>query len=298
MRRLHKRLFGWLRYRVPFFLITMCPYITLQLPYLGTFYIPSYSFFAFVGLFFTMVFLNGRLQKREISFERFLILMLFMGLGVGVGSKALFILTKIPEILQDFSLQKTLYIIWTSGFVFYGGLLGAVAGSWCFAHLFRIPFYSLMEVIVPSFPLFHFWGRIGCFFAGCCYGREASWGVPLSSEPGIPRIPIQLIEAACLALIFIGLLLLERTKSGRLSLLKCYLLSYSVCRFVLEFFRGDEVRGIWFGLSTSQWISAGIFCSTMAILIVRKNTAYSAPPPSLKDACRTSPLQDKESPKS
>lgn len=272
----------------------MCPYITFYLPHLGIFFIPSYSLFAFVGLFFTMVFLNTRLQKREISFERFLILMLFMGLGVGLGSKALFIFTKIPEILQEFSLQKTLYIIWTSGFVFYGGLLGAIAGIWCFAHLFRIPFHSLLEVIVPGFPLFHFWGRIGCFFAGCCYGQAASWGIPLAAEPGIPRIPIQLIEAACLALIFIGLLLLECTKGSRLSLLKCYLLSYSVCRFILEFFRGDEVRGIWFGLSTSQWISAGIFCSIMAILIVRKSTAHSTPPPSIKGACRTSSCQNKE----
>ena len=67
----------------------MCPYLIFQLPYLGEFVIPSYALFAFVGLFFTMVFLYFRLQKRGMPFYHFLLLMLILVIGVALGSKAL-----------------------------------------------------------------------------------------------------------------------------------------------------------------------------------------------------------------
>ena len=117
----------------------MCPYLIFQLPYLGEFVIPSYALFAFVGLLFTMVFLYFRLQKRGMPFYHFLLLMLILVIGVALGSKTLFVMTKLPEILQDFTLGKAIYIIWTSGFVFYGGLFGAIIGACLFARILSIP---------------------------------------------------------------------------------------------------------------------------------------------------------------
>ena len=248
----------------------MCPYLIFQLPYLGEFVIPSYALFAFVGLFFTMVFLYFRLQKRGMPFYHFLLLMLILVIGVALGSKALFVMTKLPEILQDFTLEKAIYIIWTSGFVFYGGLFGAIIGACLFARIFSIPLKPFLDIIVPGFPLFHFWGRIGCFFAGCCYGKEATWGVAMHMEPDIPRIPVQLFEAACLLLIFGVLLLIDHKANISISPLVCYFLLYSMCRFVLEFFRGDDVRGIWGVLSTSQWISLGILAFILCKVVAKR----------------------------
>lgn len=236
----------------------MYPYLEFQIPSLGEFVMPSYALFAFIGLFFAMVFLYFRLQKQGVSFYYFLLLMTILVIGVALGSKALFVITKLPEITQDFTIKKTFYIVWTSGFVFYGGLFGAIAGACLFAKIFSAPRGHILNTIVPAFPLFHFWGRIGCFFAGCCYGKEAPWGIALHAEPNIPRIPVQLFEAVCLLLIFAVLIFAEHKENLHASLLDCYLSLYSICRLILEFFRGDTVRGIWAGLSTSQWISLGI----------------------------------------
>lgn len=221
--------------------------------------IPAYALFAFVGLFCMMLFLYFRVQKIELSFAHFLALIAFMAIGVGIGSKFLFILTKLPDILSDFSIGRTLHIIIISGFVFYGGLLGAIIGLWLFSKVFQVPFLVLADIVAPGFPLFHLWGRIGCFFAGCCYRKEASWGFALQDEPNVLRIPIQLFESFFLLCIFLILIGLEKRVHKGTTLLHTYLFLYSICRFALEFYRGDEVRGIWFGLSTSQWISIGIF---------------------------------------
>lgn len=202
-----------------------------------------------------MLFVYFRIQRLQLDFRDFLLMLLCMAVGVGLGSKALFVVTKLPEILNDFSIARTLYIVVTSGFVFYGGLAGAILGLYCFSRYKRQSFRALSQIVVPGFPLFHFWGRLGCFFAGCCYGKEASWGIPMAKEPDVPRIPVQLFEAGCILAIFLLLLWLERASKGEAPMLTVYLLTYALCRFILEFFRGDAVRGIWLGLSTSQWIS-------------------------------------------
>lgn len=180
-----------------------------------------------------------------------------MAAGVGIGSKVLFALTQIPEFLKEPTLRNLGEIIWTSGFVFYGGLFGAILAVKLYAKVFRLNGQTFLDQIAPAFLLFHFWGRIGCFFAGCCYGKPADWGIAMQQTPDVPRIPIQLIETGCLLVIFTGLLLLQRRRSHAPAL-RIYLISYAVCRFALEFFRGDELRGIWLGRSTSQWISLAI----------------------------------------
>lgn len=217
--------------------------------------IPAYSLFAIIGLFTMMMIDYFRYDDKVLSFVEYMILIGFMIIGVGCGSKLLFIVTRIPEIINDFTWKKTIHIIITSGFVFYGGLMGAISGAYIFAIKYKKSPYYILNLVAPGFAAFHVWGRIGCFFGGCCYGKAASWGVALYNEPGILRIPIQLIESACIFCIFLILLAIEKKGNRQASLIEVYLFLYAVCRFVLEFFRGDEIRGIWGGISTSQWIS-------------------------------------------
>ena len=75
----------------------------------------------------------------------------------------------------------------------------------------------------------------------------AGIGLPVS------RFPVQLVESCCLVIIFVILLILRMNGSTKLA--EQYLVLYALCRFVLEFFRGDAIRGVWYGMSTSQWIS-------------------------------------------
>lgn len=216
--------------------------------------IPSYALFGCIGLFCMMLMIYNRSQNMNIPFDKLLVLFLCLVIGAAVGSKALFFMTRIPNIIADFSFKKLLNEFLTGGFVFYGGVFGAISGTSIYARIFGYKKNQMFDLVAPAFPLFHFWGRIGCFFAGCCYGKVADWGIALKREPGILRLPVQLFEAVFLLLIVIVLLRIEK-KNYNTNLMKAYLCLYALGRFILEFFRGDEIRGIWLEFSTSQWIS-------------------------------------------
>ena len=182
-------------------------------------------------------------------------------IGGFLGAKLLYLLVSFSDIMEMFQTSgfnwNTISSLLEGGFVFYGGLLGGLAALLLYLHHFQLPYGVYLSSITPAIPLAHAFGRIGCFFAGCCYGKPVGWGIAMQQIPDVPRIPIQLIEAGCLLVIFTGLLLLQRRRAHAPAL-RIYLISYAVCRFALEFFRGDELRGIWLGRSTSQWISLAI----------------------------------------
>lgn len=124
------------------------------------------------------------------------------------------------------------------GFVFYGGLLAAALYI-LILKFFKVQWldYAIKSLII-FLPLSHAIGRVGCFFAGCCFG--------------INNFPIQLVEAILLVGIFMRIYLLRKSKVSHV--LSQYLILYGVLRLILEIFRGDA-RGVWFGFPPSIWIS-------------------------------------------
>ena len=213
--------------------------------------IPSYGLFGSFGLFSMMMIIY--IRKKEISFFDYLILMGSMVLGAALGSKLLFFITQIPDIIAHFSIKYLFFKIITGGFVFYGGLFGAILGCCIFTKIQKYDVDKMLNLVAPGYAIFHAFGRIGCFFAGCCYGKSANWGIALWNEPEVLRIPVRLIESGFLfCLVFV---LLRREKAGKTDLFIIYIISYAVFRFFIEFWRGDTLRGIWWGLSTSQLIS-------------------------------------------
>ena len=124
-------------------------------------------------------------------------------------------------------------------------------------------------------PIMHAFGRIGCFCAGCCYGRpyEGFGAVvfPYGSQAlaGEKLFPVQLVESGLVLILAIVIIILEVKKEFYYTI-ETYLISYSVIRFILEFMRYDAVRGEAFGLSTSQWISIAVFIGTIVSIIYRK----------------------------
>lgn len=219
---------------------------------LGPIVLSSYAFFALCGAFTCLIY--GLFCIPKAQREQSTYLLCYAGIGTLVGAKLLYILVSLPEILAH--MDQWIYYV-SSGFVFYGGLLGAIIGSVFYCHEFHKAFYGQTNVLVPMIPLFHAFARIGCFFSGCCYGVESELlGLPTFSIYANPmetnRIPVQLIETGMEFLLF---LFLHFYKGNRLY---AYLGFYSIGRFLLEFWRGDPQRGIWI-LSTSQWISIGIW---------------------------------------
>ncbi len=196
-------------------------------------------------------------------------------IGAMLGSKLLFIAVTLKQIIEE---NIPLIAIIKGGFVFYGGLIGGILGIFIYCKQFKEEIAPLCEITATVLPLGHAFGRIGCFFAGCCYGIphdgifSCTYSYSFGNTPtGIPLLPIQLIEAAGLLTIFIILILIYfKTKNKTGYVVPVYLILYPILRFTLEFFRGDVERGLFLSLSTSQWVSIGVLCVISAYLVIKK----------------------------
>lgn len=195
----------------------------------------------------------------------------YMALAGLLGSKLLLVLsvwsTNSGNVREFFSLN-TLF----AGGVWYGGLLLATTVCGVYAWWNRMSFAALGDVYSPGVAAGYALGRLGCFSAGCCWGKplEAAWAVtftdPYSARVvgvplGIPLHPTQLYSAAASALIFLLLVFLWRRRRFNGQIFAAYMMLYAVARFAIEFYRGDP-RGDYFfngALSQAQTICIALF---------------------------------------
>jgi phosphatidylglycerol:prolipoprotein diacylglycerol transferase len=212
--------------------------------------------------------------KKGVPRQDVLFACCYAGIGAILGAKLLYLAVTIPQFLTMpnppvFSWGLVAALI-QGGFVFYGGVLGGLLGIWIYCRAYKLNFLATTESIIPSVPLAHAFGRVGCFCAGCCYGIPAAppWGVVFRPDsvaiPGVPLFPVQLLESLVNLILFGILFVYSRKDRPAGHILGFYVSFYAVERFLLEFLRYDTVRGAWLGISTSQWISlallpAGIF---------------------------------------
>ena len=208
---------------------------------------------ALIGGFFAVCFIFSRIDKYEILFTDFIKMFLLCMIGGVVGSKVLFAITQIPWLIKHFSIENMILLIPQSGFVFYGGLFGVIFTLMFLTRNDADMRKKVFEISVPAMPLFHAFGRIVCFLAGCCYGKKLSTPIVIGTIE-FARIPVQIIESMAEFILFIVLFILSK-KNRDIDLLRIYLVIYAVIRFADEFLRGDKIRGIYGGVSTAQWIS-------------------------------------------
>jgi phosphatidylglycerol:prolipoprotein diacylglycerol transferase len=166
-----------------------------------------------------------------------------------------------------------------SGGVFYGGMIAALAVAIWYMRRHKIAMWTATDIFAPGIALGHVVGRLGCLFAGCCYGRPANvaWAITFHSEYARanagtplnqPLHPTQLYEAGA-ELLILGLLLATERRGrpfpGRT--FWGYMLLYALSRFAIEFYRGDP-RGVIVGFSTSQFISILIIPVSIIMLVL------------------------------
>lgn len=241
---------------------------------IGTVTIPWYGFFIVLGLGAAALLGYVLVKQAGLIYDEFIEIACFVGLGAMAGSKLLYLVVA-WETIDVSRLTDLEYIsaLMGGGFVFYGGLAGGLLGLYLCGRLLHIPVMEYARQSLPVIPLAHGFGRIGCAFAGCCYGipydgpgavvYTRSAAAPL----GIPLFPVQAVEAAgefVLAAV-LGIYIASCRKGGRQpNSIRLYLALYAVLRFFLEFVRYDDSeRGMLWGISTSQWISIGI-CVVLA----------------------------------
>ena len=174
------------------------------------------------------------------------------------------------------------------GLIFYGGLLLACGALALFARRHRLPLWHLADYAIPGLAIGHALGRVGCFLNGCCYGRpagDACCGIayppicePGKLFPGVALFPVQIIESACLLVLWAALIFAyaRRKKDGAVFAL--YLVLYPPCRFLLEYLRGDE-RQSWLALDVAQVTSIGLFLAGLLLFRFLPRTKFLPPLP-------------------
>jgi len=249
---------------------------------IGSFPINTYGVFLALA-FLTAILITVKLASRAgLPRERIYDLSLWMLLASLIGSKVLMLLVE-PE-YQENPLRLLSLDFLRSGGVFYGGLMGAVLTGFFLMKRYQLPWWKTADVCAPGIAIGNFFGRQGCFAAGCCWGKPTSlpWGVQFTERgheiTGVPidahLHPTQLYESFSMLLVFFFLLWLHKRKRFDGQVILLYALLYSIIRFAIEFVR-DEPRGdilgltTLTGLSTSQLISLVVAAAALVILVIR-----------------------------
>jgi phosphatidylglycerol:prolipoprotein diacylglycerol transferase len=215
-------------------------------------------------------------RKEGVPSDKIIDLGFYILLAAIVGSRLFFIFLNLSYYVKN---PLDIVKIWEGGLVFYGGVLLAVPTAIWYVKKNGLGIWRTADLFAPSIAIGHALGRLGCFSAGCCYGKTAEsipWAVTFTNPDslariGVPLHPTQLYESAGEFINFLILITLRKNKSFNGQLFMVYMLFYSVLRFIVEFFRGDVSRGfITNQLSVSQGISIIMFLAAVAGLIVLK----------------------------
>lgn len=234
------------------------------IPLLGGRALHTYGALVAMGFLAGLFWIRYESKRVGLPQDKMVDLFSWIVLSAIVGSRLMYVFVSVPEWWSD---PLVFLRFWEGGLVFYGGLIAAVLTSVWYANRHKLSFFSVADVFTPGIALGHFFGRLGCFAAGCCYGREINsnsfWAVwfpktRYSIAPhDHPVYPSQLFEAGAVLLLFLFLMLFRKRKKIEGEIFLLYIIIYPVLRSFLETFRGDEVRGFLVGdiLSTAQFIS-------------------------------------------
>lgn len=244
---------------------------------IGPLTVHGYGLMIAIGVLAGLFVAEARAKKRGMNSDILYYMMPFCVILGFLCAKILFCIVEFKSFLENPAGTLT-----GSGFVVYGGIIGGILAGYIFCKWKKLVFLDYFDIFMPSVALAQGFGRIGCFLAGCCYGRptESAIGIAFThshyAPNGIKLIPTQLISSAGMFVI-VGILFYYGRKKripGKISAL--YILLYSIGRFIIEFFRNDY-RGEIGILSTSQFISLFMFAAGIVFMIVlsKKEKAVS-----------------------
>lgn len=249
--------------------------VLFVIPLFGGFPIYTYGVLAAAG-FLTGMFWAGR-EARRVGEDPALAVDLAFWIIVGaiVGSRIAYILEK--DWAQFLSDPLMIIRIWEGGLIFHGGMIGALVCSIWFSRLHKKSFLRFADIYAPGIALGHVFGRLGCFFVGCCFGRplahDAWYGLTFPAHPhtvapaGVALYPTQLMEAGGTLLIFCILFVVRKWMPYRGQVFATYLFLYGIVRVVNETFRGDASREYILGTTLSTAQAMGIVASLLGLTL-------------------------------
>lgn len=228
---------------------------------IGNFTIYTYgvlvAFGFFIGMQYIVKYSKNLIAKQQLY--DFLFYVILVGI---IGARLLYILTNLQYYVSN---PLEMVQVWKGGLVYYGGFIVVLIFSYIYCKSKTINMFKLADVFAPALALGHVFGRIGCFFSGCCYGKNTECFLSIAHKH-----PTQLYEALGNLIIFFVLhnLLKKTHKDGYIFVM--YMLLYSVLRFCVELLRGDDRGQFVFNLSPAQNISIVIFVVAVILLVYKK----------------------------
>lgn len=256
---------------------------------IGGFPVYTYGLLLAAAYLIGLQFALTRAKKRGLNPNQIMDLGIWIIVSALVGAKAMLLIVERDRF--GWSMADLMSLFRSAG-VFYGGLIAAVVVALIYLWRHRLPVWTVTDVFAPGIALGHIIGRIGCLFAGCCFGRstDVPWAITFHNEfahqnvstpLNIPLHPTQLYEAGAELLILLFLLWSEkkgRPYPGRT--FWSYMLFYGVSRFIIEFYRGDS-RGlidfVGMSLSTSQFVSILLVPLSIVMLVFLSRRASPSP---------------------
>lgn len=226
----------------------------------------SYGFMIVIGVILASTFFIRKAKRYGYDEDKLLNLIIVTVISGILGGKLLFIITEFKDIINN----PSILFNFGNGFVIYGAIICGALGLYLYCRKNRFDSIQLLDFVVPFVALAQGFGRIGCFLAGCCYGRETTLpiGVVFPSgslaPSGIPLIPTQLFSSVFDFLLAGFLIWYSRKERIKGRILAVYIIIYSIGRFFIEFFRNDP-RGNILMFSTSQFIA--IFTLVLGVKI-------------------------------
>ncbi|OIO37960.1 MAG: hypothetical protein AUJ72_03590 [Candidatus Omnitrophica bacterium CG1_02_46_14] len=226
----------------------------------------TYGFFVALAVLVSYFFAGRRAKSMNLEPSMASDLVFYVFIFGVIGARLFYVAQHFEEYQND--LLKIIAIP-EGGLVWYGGFIFAAIAGLAVAAWNKWPYLEGCDLLAPLVPLAHAIGRLGCFFNGCCYGRETrSWMGVVFPGDDIRRLPVQLFEAGALFLLSGGLFYLSRKKLPKGGLFMVYLMTYSVLRFLIEFLRGDQKVACY--LTLPQWTSAFFFVGSFFLLLSMK----------------------------
>ncbi|MBQ2896340.1 MAG: prolipoprotein diacylglyceryl transferase [Oscillospiraceae bacterium] len=220
---------------------------------IGPLTIYGYGLMIGIGVIVALFWSTKRGAGRGINEDTAMSILLIAVVVGFAGAKVLYVITDWRYFLRD-----PLGALGSEGFVVYGGIITGLLGCWLYCRRKKVDFLEALDVFMPPVAAAQGFGRIGCFLAGCCYGKvtDSVFGVifPSGGAPAVPVWPTQLFSSAGDFLLALALVLYDRRPHARGNTGAMYLILYGVGRFLIEFLRDDPRGSVGF-FSTSQFIS-------------------------------------------
>jgi phosphatidylglycerol:prolipoprotein diacylglycerol transferase len=244
---------------------------------IGSFFIPTYGVLVALG-FLVGLLVTMRLATRAgLSSDKVTNLAVYCAIAGVLGAKLFMFLFDWSYYWQNPGEIFTMSTLQAAG-VFHGGFIAALLVAYFYMRKHELAVLPTMDIFAPGVAVGQAIGRLGCFAAGCCWGRECDlpWGVRFRSDFAAPvpldktLHPVQLYESFANFLLFALLYTLAQRKHRPGQIIGLYLIVYSTVRFCIEFFRNHE-QSLVFGLSLTQWISLGLFAVGAVILFAPKS---------------------------